>query len=142
MEILSIILCLWLFALVIALFIWMFVMQNSVTKLSDAVQDLKNLLLKDSLHAKPAATPQIQKPEIQSIDEIPNDILLNKKEISEETKPEIILPKPAPTQSKILENYAKQNSATEFEKIFLGNLFNKIGAFAILVGIILSLIHI
>ena len=82
MEILSIILCLWLFALVIALFIWMFVMQNSVTKLSDAVQDLKNLLLKDSLHAKPAATPQIQKPEIQSIDEIPNDILLNKKEIS------------------------------------------------------------
>lgn len=137
MEILSIILCLWLFALVIALFIWMFVMQNSVTKLSDAVQDLKNLLLKDSLHAKPAATPQIQKPEIQSIDEIPNDILLNKKEISEETKPEIILPKPAPTQSKILENYAKQNSATEFEKIFLGNLFNKIGAFAILVGVII-----
>lgn len=62
MEILSIILCLWLFALVIALFIWMFVMQNSVTKLSDAVQELKNLLLKDSLHAKPAATPQIQNP--------------------------------------------------------------------------------
>lgn len=139
MEILSIILCLWLFALVIALFIWMFVMQNSVTKLSDSVHELKKLLLRDSLQAKQPVTDEFQKSEIptKTIDEIPDDILLSKKRLSENENAEIKSNKQPTSQSKIIESYIKQDSPTEFEKVFLGNIFNKIGAFAILIGIII-----
>ena len=140
MEVLSIILCFWLFMLVLALFIWMFVIQNSITKLSDTVNELKKLLLKDSLHSTKPARQETQ-PETQKslcINDIPDEILSQDKKITTQTDAcETRTNTTFQTQSKTLQEYEKQSSSTEFEKIFLGNVFNKIGAFAILIGVII-----
>lgn len=140
MEEFSIIICSWLFALVAALFIWMIFIQSNVSKLTEAVKDIKSILIKSGKIT--TSDNEDSKSETDDypahIDEISDSIFFSgPNDFSEDIKPETteILPEPIPSAELSIEK--EEKTASDFEKIFLGNIFNKIGAFAILIGIII-----
>ena len=116
---------------IILMIIWLCVIQSKLTNLSDSLKELKTNLLKDHIYendnfqnnntrqqeqAQPSQEPL-------SISDIPDDEVFKSQT---EKLPEDNINK-----------LTKDDSSQSFENIFLGNIFNKIGAVAILIGLII-----
>lgn len=113
--------------LIILLIIWLIIIQNKILELSNSLKEMKNDLLKKSiLNKEPPAKVHT---EPLSITDIPDDIIYAaKKEI---------IPEKQPTVEKQVAPNNLDKPSSDFEKIFLGNIFTKIGALAVLIGIII-----
>lgn len=113
--------------LIILLIIWLIIIQNKILELSNSLKELKNNLLKKNiLNKEPPAEVQA---EPISVSDIPDDIIYaSRKEF---------LPDVKPTDEKQAPETETVKQSSDFEKIFLGNIFNKIGALAVLIGIII-----
>lgn len=123
---------------IILLIVWLFVIQSKLNELSDSIKSLKENFLKDKILPKKAdnlAEPEVALQKIdyeeseklsepESISDIPDDYFFKEKNNS----------KPAETSAQIL---PKEKKPTTFENLFLGNIFNKIGALAILIGLVI-----
>ena len=123
---------------IILIAIWLFIIQTKLTQLSDTVQALKENFLTDKIRTKelpsniePANTPAVEKPEPprasmepESISDIPDECLFSNSAKTETHQ----------SDSKIVK---KEKQTSSFENIFLGNIFNKIGAVAILIGLVI-----
>lgn len=113
--------------LIILLIIWLIIMQNKIIELSNSLKELKHDLFKKSILNK--ETPVEVQTEPLSISDIPDDIVYaSKKEI---------LPEKQPTNKTQTDKTNSVKQSSDFEKIFLGNIFAKIGALAVLIGIII-----
>lgn len=92
------------------LFIWLCSLNNEVYKIKAALEQLNQN--KTNKHPKKTTTTEQKK------------------------IPEAVIEKQLPPAPKIRqEPAAPQNSAADFENLFLGNIFNKIGAIALIIGI-------
>lgn len=113
--------------LIILLIIWLIVIQNKIIELSNSLKELKNNLLKKNiLNKEPPAEVQA---EPISVSDISDDIIFaSKKESMSDKKT---------TVEKHADTLETVKQSSDFEKIFLGNIFNKIGALAVLIGIII-----
>ena len=137
--------CLFLFFIVIfGLFIWIVVLQQQVSSLSDSIKRLNNYIkrLEQTIQSKDItvkAEPEHIKPEQVSS--------------TSQSKPVVTEPSETPVLQKQVNtnipvqsiketlqyNHVTENKSSEsgFEKAFLGNIFNKIGALAIIIATII-----
>lgn len=92
------------------LFIWLCSLNNEVYKIKAALEQLNQ----NKTHRHPKKTVAAE----------------------QEKLPEAVIEKQLPPEPKIWpEPAASQNTAADFENLFLGNIFNKIGAIALIIGV-------
>ena len=106
--------------------VWLVIIQYKLTELSDAIKDIKGKLTKKDIYGQPSIikeTTETKPQNIESISDIPDELFYQSEE---KTIPQFIE-----------NNLKKENKSESFENIFLGNIFNKIGAFAILVALVI-----
>lgn len=112
--------------IIILMLIWLVIIQYKLTELSDAIKDIKGKLTKKDIYGQPSiikGATETNPQNIESISEIPDELFYQSEE---KTIPQFIE-----------NNLKKENKSESFENIFLGNIFNKIGAFAILVALVI-----
>ena len=123
---------------ILLLIIWLVFIQFKLSDITTSLNELKKSLLKDKITnpgkaddtppPQPEGNKHIQADEksetVLSISDIPDDILFNTDTPKEQQQQEQI------------QNTRKKQPLT-FENLFLGNIFNKIGAIAILVALII-----
>lgn len=112
---------------IVLMIIWLCILQRNLSDLSDSIKELKSALLKSNADEQ-EGTPELseklpQSDEPLSISDIPDDVVFNKKIDKIQQAAESVI-KP-------------ETCKKSFENLFLGNIFNKIGALAILVGLII-----
>lgn len=121
--------------LLIILFIWIIVINNKLGEIETTVNEMKSCLIRqmqssaDAAHSikKAENKPEVKIAPIEEEENEPEELpyLINSKEtFSIENTP-----------SFIEKNLTEDNNSSDFEKLFLGNLFNKIGAIALIIGI-------
>lgn len=118
---------------IIVMLIWLVIIQYKLSELTDSLKELKDNLLKENIHIpikskdtteeKAGEKSEEQKPKIESISDIPDEAVLSSNSV--------------PLPKYIEKTIEKEDKSDSFENIFLGNIFNKIGAFAILVALII-----
>ena len=123
---------------ILLLIIWLVFIQFKLSDITTSLNELKKSLLKDKITnpgkaddtppPQPEENKHIQADEksetVLSISDIPDDIFFNSGKPDEQ-----------PQQEEIKKTRKKQ--PLTFENLFLGNIFNKIGAIAILVALII-----
>lgn len=121
----------------IVLIVWLVILQNKLSRLSDTVEKIEKTLLKEDkeqvTEPKEEAIPAF----INTTNEDISDIL--QQELAKENISPVYETHPQPVQeaAKEIETGAEPEESASFENIFLGNIFNKIGALAILIGLII-----
>lgn len=119
-------------SLTLILAVWVFVIQLKQNELSYQIKKLTTKKqLQKQIEVKKDEPEQSSVPETAQPDSTSD--IINENDVN----PDDILPQTAPVADK------KTNENTNFEKLFLGNLFNKIGAIAIIIaiGIFIKLIY-
>lgn len=114
---------------IILMIVWLIIIQVKLAEVSESIKEIKQTFLKDKIYEKHTEqTSGNQEPakkteEPLSISDIPDEVIFNKK---------------ADKLPKYIENNLKEEKPSkDFENIFLGNIFNKIGAIALLIGLII-----
>lgn len=121
----------------IVLIVWLVILQNKLSRLSAAVEKIEKTLLKEDKEQisepKEEAIPAF----INTTNEDISDIL--QQELAKENSSPVYETHPQPVQeaAKEIATGAEPEESASFENIFLGNIFNKIGALAILIGLII-----
>ncbi len=116
--------------IIILMLIWLILIQTKLSELSDNLKDIKERIARNSIYKtneveeKPIEEKKTE--EYLSISDIPDEIILNKQEDKDEKIPKYIE-----------RELKKEDKSDSFENIFLGNIFNKIGALAILIAIVI-----
>ena len=126
---------------IILIIVWLFIIQNKLNKLSESVNALKNSFLTDCILPKKQSNPKKNIPEDtnekiapespqkslepESINDIPDSYFFNQTNKNKES------------EDTFEQKSSKEKQPTSFENLFLGNIFNKIGAFAILIGLVI-----
>ncbi len=132
----------------IAIIIWLFVIQNKLFELSNGLNGIRRQLEnkedeQNTSYQAITAKSEVKQTEPKSISEVSDDIFFQSKEFLPEGNSALadcktILPEINPdeeTEQAPLK--AKEERKNSFESLFLGNLFNKIGALALLIGLII-----
>ena len=140
-----IIFCLFLlFIVIFGLFIWVVVLQQQVSSLSDSLKRLNNYIkrLEQSLqtgevsvttkpeHISQEQTSTVSRP--KPVEAVPSEVPVPQKEVNADIPVQSI-------KETLQHNHVTENKSSEsgFEKAFLGNIFNKIGALAIIIATII-----
>jgi len=122
----------------VALFIWIFVIQLKQNEISDILKEIKSELKRKN-ETKPTTEQIIETDE--DTQDIAMEILLQNSEpvsISDIPDKEVFQTrKNIPAQTSASDNSLPEKKENGLEKLFLGNIFNKIGALAIFVGLII-----
>lgn len=114
---------------IILIIIWLIIIHVKLSEVSESIREIKSSFLKDKIYEhrtdpksdnqKPAKKPE----EPLSISDIPDEVIFNKK---------------ADKLPQYIENNQKEETPLkDFENMFLGNIFNKIGSIALLIGLMI-----
>ena len=112
--------------------IWLFIIQAKLMELSDTLKELKTHIIKDKLNSN------LETVKANTYDNYKNNIQETEEQPLIENITEEIVPSAAEQKlPEYIENKLKDKTEKSFENIFLGNVFNKVGALAILIGLII-----
>lgn len=124
---------------IVALFIWIFIIQLKQVEISDVLKEIKNeLKRKTEPEIKPFTAPVQNENKISEEQDLAMELLLQNSEpssINDIPDIEVFSRTELPTEIPQTSNPEKQKPS--IEQFMLGNLFNKIGALAIFVGLII-----
>lgn len=123
------------FILLIGLFIWLIVLQDKYDRISAKLKniqgELKKLINQDLIKSNNEEHP---------VSQVIEESVVEQKSLDE---PKCILDiesskeKVESLEEDLVQKTVEKNSTDSFERIFLGNIFNKIGAVALLIGLII-----
>lgn len=114
----------------VCLIVWLAIIQNQVSDLSASVEKIKKYFWEQKSLGLPESNEQTSSPAQMPVSEMPSESI---QDVTPEPQPEQTYQESSPT----FEIHDKIQESFDIQKALLGNIFNKIGAIAIIVALII-----